>query len=197
MPVEKTLWRVFPWDPDASEGDHFSPQFVPPPATQGSGRFDLPRSRAAVTYFAESPDHAIAELLQGFRGHTLEPADLMRYGRRLALVNAVLAARPREGIFDFCSAAELVKERIAPDATAARHRLKTQRSALQLHAAGHAGLRWWSTFFGEWHTVVLFRDRINTHDLEFAAPLALDLKNPHLIEAARLLDVVVETASKT
>lgn len=188
MALAETLWRVFPWDQEAPPGHWFSPQFIAPAAAQGSGRFDL-RDSAPVTYFAETPDHAVAELIQGFRGSTLDAADLTRYGKPLALVGAEVAGASRSGVFDLCSAPNLVDQDISPDATAARRRATTQAVAGQLHAAGFTGLRWWSAFFGEWHTVVLFRDRIAGKDLAFGTPEILGLGNAHVIEAANALDV--------
>ena len=45
-------------------------------------------------------------------------------------------------------------------ALAASDRRVTQGIAGRIHAAGHSGFRWWSALSGEWHTVVLFTDRI-------------------------------------
>ncbi|HEU4453701.1 MAG TPA: hypothetical protein VFR81_11610, partial [Longimicrobium sp.] len=73
--------------------------------------------------------------------------------------------------------------------TAARARPPSQRAAAELHAAGHAGLRWWSAFFGEWHTVVLFRERLGAGALGYGAPDRLHLAHPALTEAALALDV--------
>ncbi len=61
------LWRVFPWEPRAAEGEPFSAAFVP--GTQGSGRFDLRGGR--VLYLAESAEHAVAEKIQRFRAQEL------------------------------------------------------------------------------------------------------------------------------
>lgn len=88
------LWRVFPWDPNAAEGERFSASFVP--GGQGRNRFDL---------------------------------------------------------------------------------------------RGHAGLRWWSAFWGEWHTTVLFRDRIPADAITYGVPLPLGIAMPPVVEAARLLDI--------
>ncbi|MGQ0816302.1 MAG: RES family NAD+ phosphorylase [Gemmatimonadota bacterium] len=191
MPVAETLWRVFPFDPAAREGEPFSAGFLPPAMTQGSGRFDLPDSGVAVMYLAESPEHAVAELMQGFRGAVLETEDLTRYGKRLALVSVVIARPRRAAIFDLCSAPNLAAEAISPDNTAARTRATTQAIAGQLYSAGYAGLRWWSTFFGEWHTVVLFRNRLRRSDLTFGTATALDLDNAHVIEAANALGIAL------
>ncbi|MGQ0560246.1 MAG: RES domain-containing protein [Gemmatimonadota bacterium] len=194
MPVAETLWRVFPWDAAARAGDKFSPQFLPSLSIQGSGRFDVAAAGAAALYLAETPEHAVAELIQGFRGGVLEPDDLTRYGKPLALVSIVLREERRDDLVDLCTAASLVNENIAPDETAARGRAKTQGIAGRLLAAGYLGLRWWSAFFGEWHTLVLFTDRLRRADLEFGTPELLNLRHPQVLEAARAIDVALGPA---
>ena len=71
-------WRVFPWHAGAVPGSRFSPSHVPEPT--GRGRFDLPRDLSPVLYVAATPDHAVGELLQPWRGHPLEPSHLTRAG---------------------------------------------------------------------------------------------------------------------
>ena len=84
------LWRVFPWDPAAAEGDRFSAAFMSD--GQGRNRFDLPGQSAGVVCFAESGVHAVAELLQRFRSSPdpLTPDDLTSWGHTLTLVQATL-----------------------------------------------------------------------------------------------------------
>lgn len=179
-------WRAFPWDPDAVDGERFSPSFVPP--VQGKGRFDLPGVPGGVLYLAETPEHAAAELIQQYRGQALDDADLVVAGRRLALAAVSLPDRLRDGVLDLCDAAELVRTGVQPDRTASRDRRATQRIAAAVHAAGHAGVRWWSAFSGDWHTLVLFRDRVGA-PLAFSAPEPLTLAHPALGEAALALGV--------
>jgi hypothetical protein len=64
-----------------------------------------------------------------------------------------------------------------------------QQIASTLHARGHAGPRWWSAFWGEWHTTALFRDRIPADAITYGAPLPVDITMPAVAEAARLLDI--------
>jgi hypothetical protein len=39
MAMIRTLWRVFPWEPDAEPGEPFSPSYINP--CQEDGRYDL------------------------------------------------------------------------------------------------------------------------------------------------------------
>lgn len=183
------LWRVFPWNPRAAEGEKFSAAFVP--TAQGKGRFDIVASALGVLYLAEIPEHAIAENLQKYRnqGEPLEDADLILWNHRLARVPVTVNAAVWSDIVDLCDPSVLAKHQIHPDATAARTRTTSQGIANNLFDAGLTGLRWWSGFFGEWHTVVLFRDRLPPGALTFGTPVPLTLSDPHLIEATRLLDI--------
>ena len=83
------LWRVFPWDTSAKSGARFSPSHVPPPT--GRGRFDLPREISRVLYLAESPEHAVAEMIQPWRGQRIGAAHLARAMLPLALVRVSVA----------------------------------------------------------------------------------------------------------
>ncbi len=56
------LWRAFPWDCTAPEGGPFSVRSVAPPHMQNYGRFDL-HGRPSVLYLAQTPAHAVAEVL--------------------------------------------------------------------------------------------------------------------------------------
>jgi hypothetical protein len=179
-------WRVFPWDPDAAPGAPFSPGWVPP--SQGQGRFDLPSTPGGVIYLAETPEHAVAEMIQHYRGQTLDAADLRVAGRPLALARITIDDELMAGVADLCDAAVLSRLGIQPDETASSNRRTTQRIAAQLYAAGHSGLRWWSALTGDWHTLVLFRDRTKTH-LRFAPPQPLTLSHAAVIEATRALGI--------
>lgn len=180
------LWRVFPWDPDATAGERFSAGFISP--AQGKGRFDLPGQPAGVLYLAESPDHAVAETLQHYRGQTLGEEDLLVGGHRLALVGGTVTDAVREGVADLCDPGVLVRLGVRPDETASRDRGITQRIAATVHAAGHTGVRWWSALSGDWHTVTLFRERLPDAP-EYGAPEPLTLAHPALREAARAIGV--------
>jgi hypothetical protein len=186
---ERRLWRVFPWSPAARDGEPFSATFVP--GGQGRGRFDLPGRGSGVLYAAELPEHAVAEMIQRFRNQPVPLAmdDLTVSGHGLALVEMEVAGGLHARIADLCDPALLARHGIAPDRTAARDRATSRRAAETVLAEGYAGLRWWSAFFGEWHTTVLFRDRAAAGDVAYGEPDPLHLGHPALVEAARWLDV--------
>lgn len=179
MTSDAPLWRVFPWDPDAEAGAPFSPSFVPP--RQGAGRFDLPD--AAVLYLAESPEHAVAERIQGWRGQALEPFDLTDGQHPLALVSVTLAAQPTSAIADCCDPAVLVRLEVRPDVLASRDLARTRAIALAVRERGHVGLRWWSSLGGDWHTMVLFLDRVEAGAFSWGEPERLTLEHA-AVEAA-------------
>jgi hypothetical protein len=181
------LWRVFPWEAGAKAGAPYSASYVSP--LQGSGRFDLPGRSAGVVYLAETPEHAVAESIQGFRNQLLDADDLLRWGRPLALARIELDDQVRRRVADLCDPAVLADYGIGPDRVSARERAATQAIALDLLERGHVGLRWWSAFIGEWHTVVLFRDRIAPGDVAYGAPEPLALDHPAVRDAAGVLDI--------
>lgn len=189
MPVP-TLWRVFPWDPGADPGAPFSAAYLPPQS--GHGRFDLPRrSEASTWYFAETPEHAVAERIQDLRNRSLFDQALHERGYRLALVAAESAA-PDDPV-DLCDPGDLARRDIRPDRLAFRDRDVTRRIAAELHAdASVTGLRWWSAFRGEWHTIALFSDRLTDDALRFGEPQALRLDAPAVVSAAAALGIEVE-----
>ncbi|CAN5555590.1 hypothetical protein BH24GEM3_BH24GEM3_19760 [soil metagenome] len=181
----RTLWRVFPWDPDAPDGAPFSPAFIPP--VQGSGRFDLGTS--PVLYLAESAEHAIGEVIQPFRGRLMRPAHLRRFGKGLALVAVTVAEVVVARVADLTDPATLLHHGVRPDVLAGHDTQRTQAIARILHAAGLPGFRWWSALSGDWHTIVLFLDRPEPDALVFATPELLSLELPMVRVAAEILGV--------
>ena len=178
------FWRVFPWNRDAVDGSPFSPSYVPP--TTGRGRFDVPVACSPVLYLAESPEHAIAEVIQPWRNRPLREPHLRRAGHPLALVGVQLLAREAEELLDLSDPRTLRRHGLAPDQVASRHRRKTQPIAASAWDSGHPGLRWWSCLWGDWHGVVLFTER-NRHGLRFAAPEVISRDTDALHEAAEAL----------
>ncbi|MDH5588562.1 MAG: RES family NAD+ phosphorylase [Gemmatimonadota bacterium] len=176
----RRCWRVFPWDPRAAAGARFSSSFIPAPT--GRGRFDLPRDLSPALYLAESPEHAVAEVLQPWRGRRLEAFHLVRAGLPLAVVDLHLPPTTAERLADLCDPTTLTKLGVGPDRTASRHRDRTQPIARAAWDAGHAGVRWWSSFWGDWHTVVLFTARGRGRP-RFGAPDVLTPDHP-VVEAA-------------
>ncbi len=175
---------MFPWDSDATPGERFSPSHVPVPT--GRGRFDIPRGLSSVLYAAETPDHAVAEALQPWRGRTLKPFHLLRAGFPLALVEVGVPSASARRLADLCDPTFLSARAVAPDTTASRFRGLTQPMARAAWEAGFHGLRWWSSFWGDWHTVVLFASRVS-RGLGFGEPEPLTLDHPAVARAAELL----------
>lgn len=182
------VWRVFPWDDRAPDGALFSAAHVP--TTTGRGRFDLPVELSPVLYLAESPEHAVAELLQPWRNRALERAHLVRAGHPLALVGAELPDGAGTRLLDLCDPGVLADSGWTPDRVASRHRRLTQPIAAEAWRAGCVGLRWWSAFWGDWHGVVLFTARIGDR-LDVGEPVALTRESPSVVAAADALGMTV------
>jgi hypothetical protein len=144
-----------------------------------------------VIYLAGSEEHAVAEMIQAYRNspEPLTNDDLTAWGHRLALVSATLDPAVWTQIADLYEPAVLSNIGITADLPALRDRARTQQIAVDLHARRHAGLRWWSAFWGEWHTIVLFRDRVPAEALKYGPPTPLDITSSPVVEATRLLDI--------
>lgn len=187
MPSPETVaHRVFPWDADAAPGEAFSASFVP--ASTGAGRFDLPGS--PVLYLAETPEHGVAEKIARFRGSPLADHHLSEYGRRLAQVEVTLGATLIERLADLCDPAVLLRHGLRPDALASRDRETTQRIARDLATAGRLGLRWWSSFHGDWHGLVLFGPEA-MREVVWGEPVSLHAGSAEVVAAARELGMRV------
>jgi hypothetical protein len=156
----------------------------------GRGRFDIPRRLSSTLYLAESPEHAVGEVIQPWRGQRIGAPHLERAGLRLALVDVTLPSDVQSRLFDLCDPGMLEAEKIAPDQIASRRRDTTQPLARQIWNTGAAGLRWWSSFWGDWHTTVLFTARTEQR-LEFGDPVLLTPDHPAVQEAAGLLGIRV------
>lgn len=179
-----SFWRVFPWRAAAVPGERFSPSHIP--ETTGRGRFDLSRDVSSVLYLAETPDHAVGEVLQAWRGHPLQAGHLVRAGLPLALVEVRVPDAFLARLADLCDPAYLTAAGVRPDTTASRRREPTQHVARSAWEAGYHGLRWWSSFWGDWHTVVLFTARAHPV-VRFGSPEPLDVEHPAVATASALL----------
>jgi len=142
------LWRVFPYDRGAREGEPYSVRSVAPAHRQTGGRFDL--GTHPVLYLAETPAHAVAEVLRRFSGRALTPLLLHHSHHPLALVGAELSAELSSGLVDLTDPATLVRLGVRPDTLAlpASGRTQTQAVSRQIHEAGAPGFRWWSALPG-------------------------------------------------
>lgn len=180
-----TLYRAFPFDPAAAAGLPFAADHVP--RSQGSGRFDRPDG--AVWYLAESVEHAVAELLQGFRGRPFHASMLRRSGHPLALCAVDLPVGTAAHIVNLDDPAELLRLDIAPSTLASDDRVRTQDVASRVHADGATGLRWWSRLSGDWHTVVVFLDRLAPGAMRIGEPRVLLPEHPAVHSACRTLGI--------
>jgi hypothetical protein len=181
-------WRAFPWDPAAGDGEPFSPSYIPP--FQGHGRFDLVDAPQGILYLAETPEHAIAEKLQELRNQAVEDEDLFEGGKRYALAAVELPESVFAEMVDLCDPPTIQERNAPPDEVAALNRKTTQAIARRLYEAGCAGFRWWSTFFGEWHNLVVFRDRLTARPT-FGEPQPVYLSDPLLGDTAERLGILL------
>jgi hypothetical protein len=194
------LWRVFPWDPAAPDGAPFSPRSVAPARTQHYGRFDL-HGTPPVLYLAQTPAHAVAEVLRGLKRHPADPFDPARHriteGDLLgpphphprALVSVRLPARVANAVPDFGRGDVLERFGVRADELCSRERWTTQAAARRIHAHPDAvpGFRWWSALHGDWHVAVLFLDRVGMEEMELGEPELLTIDRPAVAEAAEAL----------
>jgi hypothetical protein len=104
-------------------------------------------------------------------------------------VEVSLPRKSSRSLADLCEAGFLADSRIRPDITASRHRHLTQPVARAVWDAGHHGLRWWSSFWGDWHTVVLFEARL-PGGIRFGEPEILGVDHPAVETAADLLGML-------
>jgi hypothetical protein len=201
-PSEGTLWRAFPWDASAADGEPFSARSVAPAHRQNYGRFDL-SGRPLVLYLAETPAHAVAEVLRGLKRspatpfdpdrHRVTRDDLRSAGLPRALVDVRLPPNVATDIPDLAEGAELARFGVRADELSANDRRVSRAAARRIHAHpdGVTGFRWWSAFGGDWHVVLLFLDRIVLGGLDFGTPEILGLDHPAVGEAARVLNLDV------
>jgi len=126
-------------------------------------------------------------MIQPWRGKRIGAAHLHRASLPLALVS-VAVDPPGRGVADLCDPVVLSRLDIQPDRSASRLRETTQPLARRVWGDGFAGLRWWSSFWGDWHTVVLFTARMEERT-SFGAPEPLELGHPAVSRAAELLGV--------
>src|SRR5450631_3576833 len=187
--MARQVWRCFPWDSAAPGGQPFSASYLVPGQT--IGRFDL-HDRPPVRYLADTPEHAVGEVLGPFRGTTFQPAYLRQSGRPLALVEVTLAASLVARIPDCTDPAVLTALKLRPDQLAHHDRILTQAVSHALHEAatpadGPAGFRWWSALTGGWHTTVVFTDQERAGEVVFAEP---QLLRPSDLMVVRALSVL-------
>lgn len=204
MPDERSiahgvLWRAFPWDRTAPEGGPFSVRSVAPPHLQNYGRFHL-HGRPSVLYLAQSPAHAVAEVLRGLkRGpadplrHRLTDADLVGAGHPRALVPVRLPRVLADRVPDFACGETLERFGVRADELCSRDRRVTQAAARRIHRhpGPVPGFFWWSAFHGDWHALLPYLDRAGLDRLEWGTPEILRMEHPAVREAAEVLGLDV------
>lgn len=187
------LWRVFPWDASAKVGEAFSVRSVAPRTLQGGGRFDLPEL-TSVLYLGTSAAHGYAELFRRWPTIRLREDHLYSAnGHRLACVPVDLPLDFHRDLPDLADGATLDRYGIRADTLALppTRRAETQAVARTLWDDGRAGFRWWSAFHGEWHSTVLFVERVPADALSFGTPRYAAVDDPDVIAGARAANMIV------
>ncbi len=172
--------------PDARGG----PLYVPR-ERQGAGRHDNP-ARFGAYYAARTPEAAVAEAIQVFRGRDLDDDDLQYAdGSRLAL--AALDDSTVGQLLDLDDPAVLVRERWRPSGVAGRDRALTQPMAERAFEAGAIGLSWWSTLDAAWTNVTLFAERALANGMISVegSPEKLTTRHPAVVAAAAHLVIPI------
>lgn len=193
------LWRAFPWDREAPEGGPFSIRSVAPPHMQNYGRFDL-HGRPSVLYLAQTPAHALAEVLRGLKRNPADPdryrvtsGDLTGAGNPRALVPVRLPPDLADRVPDFGRGEVLERFGVRADELCSRERRVTQAAARRIyqHPDEVPGFFWWSAFHGDWHAMLLFLDRAPLDRLRFGEPRIVTMADPAVREAAEALGLEV------
>jgi hypothetical protein len=162
------LYRVFRSRTGAAVDAPGGPLFVPRDR-QGAGRHDDP-PRYGAFYAAQTPESAVAEAIQAFRGRDLADGDLAFVdGSQLALAAydyAVLGP-----LTDLDDPSVLLAEGWRPSRVASRDRSVTQPMAVAAFESGALGLSWWSTLDAAWTNVTLFAERtVGLGSISLAGP---------------------------
>jgi hypothetical protein len=183
------LFRCFAWDAGVSARARGGALWFPR-MLQGEGRHDTPALYGCL-YLSVEPVSAVVEQLAGLAGTSVEPPDLYRHGKPLAL--AAVELDDGAELLDLDDPAVLVQEALRPSRLATNDRSITQAQAAELFERhdGVYGLRWWSTFESLWANVTLF-DRAETA-LTVDDVHSLDVGDDVVKEAADFLGLPVAT----
>jgi hypothetical protein len=181
------LYRVFRMVAGASPTAHGGSLYVPR-QRQGAGRHDNP-ARYGALYASRSPEGAVAEVIQPFRGRDITDDDLLLAdGSALAL--AALDDGALGPLTDLDDPQELLADGWRPSSVASRDRAITQPMAIAIHGRGGLGLSWWSTLDSAWTNVTLFAERVfERAALTAGEPERLRTTHPVLIAAADRLAI--------
>lgn len=183
------LYRVFRATPGAGATDRGGPLYVPRDR-QGAGRHDDP-SRYGAWYAARTPEAAVAEVIQAFRGRDLVDADLALAGgahQSLAIVDDAAIGE----LIDLDDPAVLTRQGWRPSRVASRDRSVTQPMAVRAFDDGALGLSWWSTLDAAWTNVTLFAERtIATTAVSVVSTERLSVRHPAVQSAAAHLGIPI------
>ncbi|MGH8957810.1 MAG: RES family NAD+ phosphorylase [Acidimicrobiia bacterium] len=176
-----TLYRVFPWLPDARRGHPGHPSFVP---GGGAGRIDNPEHYLAL-YLSDGPGGACAE---AFFFKTVWDAKMLRGSPSLTgSVQAIATFEldPGTQICDLDDASRLVALGLRPSHVVTRDRNVTQAWALSIfQQQNFGGIRWWSYHDPRWGSHGVWA----TSNLELQGVEALTLGHAAVSEAAAVLN---------
>jgi hypothetical protein len=180
-----TLFRLFPFDPDAPARSEGGPLFVAR-HLQGGGRHDNPGVYGAL-YLSRSTISPIAEHLAMWRASGAAGSALRPEGRPMALVGFDDARL--DELVGLDDPRALMDRGLRPSGVATRERRVTRPLAKSLYDEGVTGFEWWSTIEAGWVNATLFADRALDR-LEIAdEPEALTIQHPLVREAAETVGV--------
>jgi hypothetical protein len=148
-----------------------------------------------VLYTSQSGASAVAEIIQVFRGNTVDNSDFKLIdGSVYCLVHLFL--ENSANLIDLTQSSLLAKLGINPPEIATLQRPVTQQLARRLYREGYDGFLWWSNLEASWTNLTLFAGRIKNR-LSVVPPIkALSVDLPEVIEAARILRIPLSMASK-
>jgi hypothetical protein len=183
----RTLYRVFPWLPDARAGEPGHPRFVP---GAGAGRVDNPEHYRTL-YLSDGPGGACAE---AFDFVATWAQDMLRGapaipGSFRALATFVLDDNVE--VCDLDDAPRLVELGMRPSEVVTRDRAVTQAWALRVFRQQRwGGVRWWSYHDPRWGSHGIWA----VHRLHLDHVEGLTLDHPAVNEAAEVLNRPVSIA---
>lgn len=180
-----TLYRLFPFDSEASRRSEGGPLFVAR-HLQGGGRHDNPDAYGAF-YVSRSNISPIAEHLSMWRSWGAAGSAFRPEGRPMALVRFDDAGL--NTMVDLDDPRVLVDRELRPSGVATRERRITRPLAKSLYDQGFMGFEWWSTIEASWINATLFADR-SLDRLEITdEPEILTIQHPLVQEAAETVGV--------
>lgn len=175
------LYRVFPWVPEARDGEPGHSLFVP---GSGAGRIDNPEHYSTL-YLSDGEGGACAEAfdyLPRWNPGMLRGAPALP-GSFRAL--AVFVLEDEAAVCDLDDARCLVERDLRPSQVVTRDRSLTQAWALRIFREDRwAGVRWWSYYDPRWGSHGIWA--VDALHLEHVEGLTLD--HPGLLEAAEVLN---------